>query len=122
MAEKPPKVTDLSWGQVDVKDHGSFHDAKLWPGGARGWDWNETGTHHDPGIQIADVEELVTHGAQRVILSKGQNERLQVKEETLGWLEDQGIDVEVLETNEAIERYNQIRDEQAVGALIHSTC
>lgn len=122
MAEKPPKVTDLSWGQVDVEDHGSFRDAKLWPGGARGWDWNETGTHHDPGIQIADVEELVTHGAQRVILSKGQNERLQVKEETLGWLEDQGIDVEVLETNEAIERYNQIRDEQAVGALIHSTC
>jgi hypothetical protein len=122
MAESSPTVEELSWGQVDVDAHGSFRDAKLWPGGARGWDWNETGTSHVPGIQVADVEELVGKGAERVVLSRGQNERLQVKGETLAWLEDQDVEVEVLESNAAVERYNELAGEEPVGALIHSTC
>jgi hypothetical protein len=122
MAESSPTVEELSWGQVDVDAHGSFRDAKLWPGGARGWDWNETGTSHVPGIQVADVEELVEKGAERVVLSRGQNERLQVKDETLAWLEDQDVEVEVLESNAAVERYNELAGEEPVGALIHSTC
>jgi hypothetical protein len=122
VAEQPPKVTDLSWGQVDVEAHGSFRDAKLWPGGARGWDWNETGTSHVPGIQVADVEELVEHGAEHVILSRGQNERLQIQDQTLTWLDEQGVETEVLESNRAVERYNELADEEPVGALIHSTC
>jgi hypothetical protein len=122
VAEQPPKIEELSWGQVDVAEHGSFRDAKLWPGGARGWDWNETGTSHVPGIQIDDVEEIVEKGAERVVLSRGQNERLQVKDETLAWLEEQGVEAEVLESNRAIERYNELVEDEAVGALIHSTC
>jgi hypothetical protein len=120
--EKPPTIEDLSWGQVDVEGHGSFRDAKLWPGGARGWNWNETGTSHVPGIQIGDVEELVDEGAQRIILSRGQNERLQVQDQTLAWLEERGIETEVLESNAAVERYNELTEDADVGALIHSTC
>ncbi len=123
MPDQAPKIAELSWGTVEVPGHGSFRDAKLWPGGARGWDWNETGTSHTPGIQIADVEELVQNDAQHVILSKGQNERLQVQEATLKWLHEQDVTVEVLETNQAVDRYNRLaREEEAVGALIHSTC
>jgi hypothetical protein len=121
--QRSPRVVDLSWGEVRVEDHGAFRDAKLWPGGARGWDWNETGTSHTPGVQVADVEELVDEGAEVVVLSRGQNRRLQVQDETLDWLIDQGVSAEVLESNEAVERYNELaEDGQAVGALIHSTC
>jgi hypothetical protein len=65
-----PHITLLSWGRLEVED-GSFKDAKLFPGGSREWDWNETGTGHVPGIQPADVEELLEHGATVVVLSKG---------------------------------------------------
>ena len=52
-----PRVTHLSWGHLEVEGvDGSFKDAKLFPGGARAWDWNETGTNHEPGIQPADIE------------------------------------------------------------------
>lgn len=116
-------VEELSWGEVTVEEHGVFRDVKLWPGGARGWDWDETGTSHTPGVQIADVEELVDQGAEVVVLSRGQNRRLEVPEETLEWLIDQGVSAEVLESNQAVERYNELaRDGQRVGALIHSTC
>lgn len=117
-----PVIEDLSWGRVEVEDHGSFRDAKLWPGGARGWDWNETGTSHVPGTQVADVREVVEQGAEIVILSKGQNERLQVQQETLDWLSERGVETEVLESNAAVRRYNELAGAEPVGALIHSTC
>ena len=120
-----PRITHLSWGRLEVEEGGATHtykDAKLWPGGSRGWDWNETGTRHVPGIQPDDVAELLDQGAQTIILSKGINERLQVKDETLQFLEERGIDTEVLQSEKAVARYNELRDRETVGALIHSTC
>lgn len=118
-----PKITGLSWGTTDVDEHGSFKDAKLWPGGARGWDWDETGTSHSPGIQPADVEELLDHGAEIVVLSRGQRRRLAVMDDTIAAAEERGASAEVLETTAAVERYNELAAEgRAVGALIHSTC
>lgn len=117
-----PRITRLSWGSIEVEGGRRFKDAKLWPGGSREWDWGETGTHHSPGIQPADVEELLRHGVQRVVLSRGQQRRLQVCAETLRMLRERGVAVEVLETSEAVRRYNAIRKTEAVGGLFHSTC
>ena len=96
-----PRITRLSWGRIDVEGHGSFKDVKLYPGGCRGWDWRETGTGHVPGIQPADVEELLQYGAV-VVLSSGVYGRLQVCPETLQLLKDRGITVHVLRTKEAV--------------------
>jgi hypothetical protein len=126
MAEtKSPRITHLSWGQIDVEmDDGvrHFKDVKLFPGGAREWNWRETGTDHVPGIQAADVDELLEHGARVIVLSKGQLERLQVQPETLEFLRGQQIPTHVLETNEAVRLYNQLREQQPTGGLFHSTC
>lgn len=116
-----PRITHMSWGRLEV-DGISFKDAKLYPGGAREWDWRETGTHHIPGIQPADVAELLEHGAETVVLSKGFWERLQVCPETLTMLEGKGVAVEVLQTEAAVERYNALRETARVGGLFHSTC
>src|SRR3712207_9129776 len=77
-----PRITHLCWGRLEIED-GSLKDAKLFPGGSREWDWNETGTAHVPGIQPADVQELLEHGATVVVLSKGFHERLQICQQTL---------------------------------------
>ena len=126
MSDQPnsPRVTGLSWGSTEVEGAGgSYRDAKLWPGGSREWDWNETGTGHMPGVQPADVEELVEHGARTVVLSRGQHGRLRVQDETLAFLEDRGVEVHVLPTDEAVERYNELAQAgEAVGGLVHSTC
>ena len=80
------------------------------------------GTHHAPGIQPADVQELIEHGAKAVVLSKGIWERLQVCPETLEVLANKGIAVEVLQTEAAVERFNELRESVPVGGLFHSTC
>ncbi len=119
---RSPRVTRLSWGHLEIEGARAFKDAKLYPGGARAWDWRETGTHHVPGIQPADVAELLDHGAEVVVLSKGILERLRVCPETLDLLRDRGITVQVLQTEQAVARYNELSRRVAVGGLFHSTC
>ncbi len=122
MPQQSPKITELSWGSLET-EAGTFRDAKLWPGGGRGWDWNETGTDHTPGIQPADVEELLDNGADVVVVGRGQQGRLQVMDETLATIEERGATAEVLDTQTAVERYNELAEQgMAVAALIHSTC
>ena len=87
MSEKikvSPQITFFKWGKLNIAGYdASFRDAKLYPGGAREWDWKETGTRHDPGIQPADVDELLEHGARVVVLSKGVQLRLKTQPVTL---------------------------------------
>jgi hypothetical protein len=119
---KSPEITHLSWGHLEVEGNRRFKDAKLYPGGAREWNWRETGTDHEPGIQPADVEELLEHGAQEVVLAQGYYERLQVMPETLEMLAEQGTTVHVMQTEKAVEKYNQLREATSIGGLFHSTC
>src|SRR5215471_12513225 len=77
---------------------GSGKDFKLYPGGGREWDWRETNTEHVPGIQPADVQELLENGSKVVVLSRGMELRLQTCPETLQFLKDKGIGVHVEET------------------------
>ena len=117
-----PRISHLSWGHIEVEGCQALKDAKVFPGGAREWDWGETGTHHVPGIQPADVQELLEHGAEAVVLSKGIWERLNVCPETLEVLAKKGIKVEVLQTEAAVQRFNELLESMPVGGLFHSTC
>jgi hypothetical protein len=109
-------------GRIEVEGGRGFKDAKLWPGGGREWDWKETGTRHRPGVQPADVEELLEHGAEVVVLSKGILEALQVCPETLAFLKNKGIPAHVLQTEGAVRLYNELAENQRAAGLFHSTC
>ncbi|KAK5663355.1 hypothetical protein OQA88_3783 [Cercophora sp. LCS_1] len=119
---RSPQITSVAWGQMEVDLVGSVKDVKLWPGGGRPWDWGETGTQHSPGVQVADVEELIEHGATVVILSRGMRERLGVPDSTLEALRARGIEAHVAETKAAVALYNELAKSTAVGGLFHSTC
>ncbi len=118
-----PKIVSIAWGKMEIERLGPGKDFKLWPGGGRPWDWQETGTGHSPGIQVADVRELIEHGCQTIILSKGRLLRLKVPKETIVFLETQGITPIVAETKKAVKIYNQyVEIGASVGGLFHSTC
>jgi hypothetical protein len=119
---RSPRIGKLSWGRLEVEGHGVFKDAKLFPGGAREWDWGESGTGHGRGIQPADVEELLEHGATEVVFGTGVYGRLRVSSETIDLLEARGITIHRLRTNKAVELFNELRERTAVGGLFHTTC
>jgi len=118
-----PPVVRHGWGRVEVEGVGELRDAKLWPGGGRAWDWDETGTHHRPGIQPSDVAELLEHAPDVVVLSRGRQRRLQTCAETLALLETRHVEVVREETGAAIDEYNRLATAgRRVAALFHTTC
>ena len=118
-----PRIKAVSWGRLDVEGAVEpYKDAKLFPGGSRDWNWRETQTSHKPGIQIADVQELLDHGATVVVLSRGMAECLHVPRETLDFLKERQIPVHVLPTQHAVALYNKLAQTEPVGGLFHTTC
>jgi len=121
--QQSPYINQISWGRMEVDGVGVGKDFKLWPGGGRQWDWRETGTHHVPGIQPADVEELLDNGSQAIVLSRGMWLALQTCQETIDLLDEKHIPVHIAETKAAAKIYNDlVSDGEAVGGLFHSTC
>ena len=122
-SNRSPRIKHVSWGKLEVEDKAEpYKDAKLFPGGSCEWNWRETGTSHRPGIQIADVQELLEHGSKVVVLSRGMAECLHVPRETLEFLEQKQITVHVLPTQHAVALYNKLAQTEAVGGLFHTTC
>jgi hypothetical protein len=122
-SNRSPRIKHVSWGRHEIEGEAEQDkDAKLFPGGSCEWNWLETGTSHKPGIRIADVQELLEHGATVVVLSRGMAECLQVPRETLDFLKEHGIAGHVLPTREAAALYNKLAENEAVGGLFHTTC
>jgi len=121
--DQSPIINHISWGQMEVSDIGTGKDFKLWPGGGRAWDWRETDTHHVPGIQPADIRELLKNGSRTIVLSRGMLLKLKTAPETLELLASMNINIHVAETKEAAEIYNNLASNgEPVGGLFHSTC
>jgi len=120
---RSPRIKHVSWGRLEVEGRAEpYKDAKLFPGGSREWNWRESGTEHSPGIQPADVQELLDHNAKIVVLSRGMKECLHVPRETLDFLKEREVAAHVLPTAEAVELYNQLAETESVGGLFHTTC
>jgi hypothetical protein len=118
-----PRILHVSWGKLQVEGKTEpYKDAKVFPGGSREWNWRDTGTSHSPGIQIADVQELLDRGSKVVVLSRGMAECLHVPRKTLEFLKERQIMVHVLPTKEAAALYNKLAESEAVGGLFHTTC
>lgn len=123
MASRAPLIEACSWGKIEVRGLGTFKDVKLWPGGGREWDWNETGTRHAPGVQVGDARELIDHGARRIVLGVGMTGALGVSDETRRHLEEAGVTWEAGPTDRVVSVYNRLAEAgEAVGALLHTTC
>ncbi|XP_063287224.1 mth938 domain-containing protein [Pelobates fuscus] len=117
-----PEISSLSWGTMKVGAQ-VYKDCKVWPGGSRTWDWRETGTNHHPGVQPADLEEVVKKGVKTLVIGRGMTESLQVPAATLAYIKAQGIDAVVLQTEKAVTEYNSLASKGAnVGGVFHSTC
>jgi hypothetical protein len=122
-AKQSPKITYISWGQMEIDGLGNGRDFKLYPGGGRAWDWKETNTHHVPGIQPGDVEELLANGSSVVVLSRGMQLALQTTPEAIELLKRRGVPFHIEETNAGVTLYNELSEAgEQVGGLFHSTC
>lgn len=117
-----PSIASFRWGQIVDASGRVFKDARLFPGGAEEWDWRRTGTRHDPGIQAADLADLLAAKPDMIILSRGVDLVLRVPQATIDFAREHARSVLVLQSAEAVAAYNRVVMSERVVALIHSTC
>lgn len=120
-----PFISHISWGKVAVEHDGKTivcKDAKITPQAVIEWDWRKTKTLHHPGIQIKDVEDII-NTADVFVLSRGMDLILQTMPETEVYLQRMGKEYYMLQTEQAVKKYNElVAQNKKVAALIHSTC
>jgi hypothetical protein len=115
------KIDHIEWGKIIVQDE-TFKDVIICNDHVEEWDWRKCNTKHDPGIQMSDVIQIIDT-IDDLILSTGFENKLKVKPETIRFIEYKKKIYYVLETSEAVKKYNElINNGHRVGALIHSTC
>ena len=120
---RSPRITDLSWGHMEIEGLGAGRDFKLYPGGGRAWDWRETNTITCREFKQRMWEELLAHGSSVVVLSRGMLLALQTAPETIELLKRRGVNFHIQETKTAVRLYNRLSDAgEQVGGLFHSTC
>lgn len=132
--DQAPIIEHFEWGTIIVrygdgsretysdKNRPNGGNCIIWPTGSRFWDWTIHNTHHNPGIQIGDVQELINQ-ADQIILSRGIDLVLQVPQGTVDYLERAGKRVHVLQSQEAARLYNQLVEQGLrVAIVLHSTC
>ncbi|XP_070552654.1 mth938 domain-containing protein-like [Ptychodera flava] len=119
-----PKVTSYSWGNIKLENGSTYKDCKVWPGGSIDWDWATTGTHHSPGVQVEDVNDIIDSSVDVLVIGNGMQRQLGVPADTLDYVTGKNIEVLVLQTEKAIEKYNDLVEEgeKRVGGIFHSTC
>ncbi|MEW6741838.1 MAG: MTH938/NDUFAF3 family protein [Planctomycetota bacterium] len=81
--------------------------------------WRATGHSLGPD----DLQEVAAAHPRRLIIGQGAYARMAVPEETSKWLATLGIASEILPTEEAVRRYNELEasGERVVGCF-HLTC
>jgi hypothetical protein len=121
---------DIQNIQIDAFEEGcitvggdTFKDVIIFPGSVQGWNWHTCGTRHKPGITAKAVQVLIDADCKIVVLGIGVDEMLQVSDGALALLKLHQIDVRRENSRIAWKTFNQLaRNNQMVGALIHSTC
>ena len=73
-------------------------------------------------LYIVDIEEALKEKPDILIVGTGAYGVLKVLQETIDYLNEHGIELIVLKTDQAVERFNKESKEKTVYAALHLTC
>lgn len=112
------KVDDYSFGSISIDDHTYHKDVVIFPDRvSSGW-WRKEGHRLD----AADLTEAMAAKPRVLIVGTGYYGNMRVPGETERWIREQGVELHVAETPQAVELFNTMRDAAGVVAALHLTC
>jgi hypothetical protein len=73
-------------------------------------------------LSLNDLQPVLDAGPEVLVIGKGVFGRLEVPEATSRALEASGLELVVLRTDKACQRYNELSDRRSVSAALHLSC
>jgi hypothetical protein len=112
-----PEIEGYTFGRVTVDGRDETRDVIVLPGRiVRGW-WRKDGH----SLVLEDLDEVLDELPERLLVGTGAYGRMRPDPGALETLRARGVDVEVLPTAEAVQRYAQL-DPKKTAAALHLTC
>jgi hypothetical protein len=113
------KITDYHFGHIEVEGVAYSSDVIVTADAVRdGW-WRKEG--HE--LAIEDLDAVVDAQPDVVVIGSGYFGRMKVPESSRAFLQDKGIQVQVLKTGDAVSLFNELQGKYArVVAALHLTC
>ena len=111
------RLEDYSFGRVVADGEEQTRDLIILPDRVLPNWWRRDGH----SLVMEDLEEVVDELPERLVLGCGAEGRLRPDPAVIEALERRGVEVEVLPTDAAVRRYNQL-DERRAAAALHLTC
>jgi hypothetical protein len=112
-----PEIDGYTFGRVTLDGHEETHDVIVLPERVvRGWLRKE-----GHGLVLEDLDGVLDELPERLLVGTGAYRQLRPDPGTLETLRSRGLEVEVLGTAEAIQRYAQL-DPRKTAAALHLTC
>jgi hypothetical protein len=114
------KVESFSFGRVTIDGKTYSKDLILLHGNVISPWWRQAGGHL---FAVEDLQEVIDAAPDVVVLGTGAYGLVRVKDDLVEAFQDAGTRVVSARTGEAVERLNQLLDQnQDVAAALHLTC
>ena len=111
------EIDGYGFGRVTIDGREETRDVIVLPRRVvRGW-WRKEGH----GLVLEDLDEVLDELPERLLVGTGAYGRMRPDPRALETLRARGIEVEVLPTADALERYTQL-DPRKTAAALHLTC
>jgi hypothetical protein len=115
--ETMSEIDGYGFGRVTIDGREETSDVIVLPGRVvRGW-WRKEGH----GLVLEDLDEVLDELPERLLVGTGAYGQMRPDPATLETLRARGIEVEVLPTADAVQRYGQL-DPRRTAAALHLTC
>jgi hypothetical protein len=115
---KPPHIDSYRFGLIVVDNQAYSKDLLLLPDGVTPNWWRDSGHK----LAIDDLGAVLEALPEVLVVGQGSTSRMKVPPETRRAIEEVGIELIVLSTSEACQRYNELSQQRRTAAALHLTC
>lgn len=113
-----PGIESYEFGKIVIDSTSYENDVIVLPDGVKaGW-WRDKGHV----LQPQDLDAVMDTHPEVLVVGQGAYGRMRVTSETRQAVEAAGIELIAASTADAIQTYNDIRDERKTAAALHLTC
>lgn len=112
-----PAISNYRFGQIVIDGEEHSKDVILLPNRVVARWWRKDGH----SLVLEDLADVIDELPPNLIVGSGAYGRMKPDPGALQELEDRGIAIEILPTEQAVERYRQL-DPAATAAALHLTC
>ncbi|RME55291.1 hypothetical protein D6777_00990 [Candidatus Woesearchaeota archaeon] len=111
-------IDSYEFGKIVVDGKHYEHDVIIFNDRVKS-DWWRKESHK---LLIEDIKEVLKQKIKTLIIGTGHDAMMQVDKEMYDYCDDNGINLVVLPTGEAVKVYNKTYLEEGVVAALHLTC